>query len=314
MRSRFLPYLALAGGILALSFSPIFVRWAEAPGPVTSFYRMTTAALVLAPFALRLLARSGTLTGVNTLTGANVRPGANPLLLGLLGGLLTAGDHGFWSTALGSTSVANATLFNYIAPLWVALFAALVWRERLHPRFWFGLALVLTGMAVTLPGAGGASLPVAGGASLQAGMQGTFRFNPGDVFAVISSFFYAAYFLVAQRGRRQLPTLAFIWLVALGAALGLLAVCLALRLPLTGYPPTTYLAFLTAGLFSQIGGYFMVAYALGHLSAAVVAPTMIAQPVLSALLAIPIAGELLSAGQILGGLSVLAGIAVVNRE
>jgi drug/metabolite transporter (DMT)-like permease len=194
--------------------------------------------------------------------------------------------------------VANATLFNYIAPLWVALFAALVWRERLHARFWLGLALVLAGMAVVIG----------------AGLDQSFRFNPGDIFAVLSSFFYAAYFLVAQRGRKRLPTLVFIWLVALGAALGLLGGCLALGLPLSGYPPTTYLAFLLAGLFSQIGGYFMVAFALGHLSAAVVAPTMIAQPVLSALLAIPIAGELLSSGQVLGGLAVLAGITVVNRE
>jgi drug/metabolite transporter (DMT)-like permease len=296
VRAKFLPYLSLAGGILALSFSPVFVRWAEAPGPVTSFFRMTTAALVLAPFALRLIVkelkpRTG---GFNSLR--------NPFLLGLLGGLLTAGDHGFWSTALASTSVANATLFNYIAPLWVALFAALVWRERLRARFWLGLALVLAGMAVVL------------GAGLGAGLDKTFHFNPGDVLAVVSSFFYAAYFLVAQRGRKRLPTLVFIWLVALGAALGLLGLCLTLGMPLSGYPPMTYLAFLLAGLFSQIGGYFMVAYALGHLPAAVVAPTMIAQPVLSALLAIPIAGELLSTGQVLGGLAVLAGIGVVNRE
>jgi drug/metabolite transporter (DMT)-like permease len=292
VRAKFLPYLSLAGGVLALSFSPVFVRWAEAPGPVTSFFRMTTAALVLAPFALRLIGKElkPHMSGFNSLI--------NPILLGLLGGLLTAGDHGFWSTALASTSVANATLFNYIAPLWVALFAALVWREQLRARFWLGLALVLVGMAVVIG----------------AGLDKTFKFNPGDILAVVSSFFYAAYFLVAQRGRKRLPTLVFIWLVALGAALGLLGLCLALRLPLSGYPPMTYLAFLLAGLFSQIGGYFMVAYALGHLSAAVVAPTMIAQPVLSALLAIPIAGELLSAGQLLGGLAVLAGIGVVNRE
>jgi drug/metabolite transporter (DMT)-like permease len=286
IRAKILPYLALGGGILALSFSPVFVRWADAPGPVTSFYRMLTAALVLTPLAFfrqRISIREAEWNGI---------------VLGLLGGLLTAGDHGFWSTALSSTSVANATLFNYIAPLWVALFAALVWRERLSKRFWFGLGLVLVGMVVVIG----------------SGMDARFRLNPGDVFAIVSSLFYAAYFLVAQRGRKRLPALVFVWLVALGAALGLLVVCLFSGLRLGGYSGETYLAFFLAGLFSQIGGYFMVAYALGHLKAAVVAPTMIAQPVLSALLAIPVAGELLSAGQMLGGLGVLAGIGVVNRE
>lgn len=286
MRGRFLPLFSLAGGVLALSFSPIFVRWAQAPGPVTSFYRMLTAVVILAPLAVHRIRRER----------GSFHAGA--VALGLLGGLLTAGDHGFWSSALSSTSVANATLFNYVAPLWVALFAVLVWKERLRGRFWLGLGLVLAGMAVVIG----------------AGMDREFRFNPGDIFAVVSSFFYAAYFLTAQRGRRSLPAEVFVWLVAVGAALGLLAVCLAGRMPLTGYSGQTALAFILAGLFSQVGGYFLVAYALGHLPAAVVAPTMIAQPVLSALLAIPVAGETLSAGQLLGGAAVLIGIAVVNRE
>ena len=38
--SATLPYLALAVGILSLGFSAIFVRWAQAPGIITSFYRM----------------------------------------------------------------------------------------------------------------------------------------------------------------------------------------------------------------------------------------------------------------------------------
>ena len=83
--------------------------------------------------------------------------------------------------------------------------------------------------------------------------------------------------------------------------------------PLTGYSPQTYLAFLGAGLISQTIGYFSVAYALGHLPAAVVSPTMIAQPVLTALLAIPLVGEALLPAQVMGGVMVLAGIYLVNR-
>jgi drug/metabolite transporter (DMT)-like permease len=291
MSKSLLPYLSLTGGILCLSFSPVFVRAAQAPGLVTSFYRMSVAVLVLAPFALRLIRGAGPVRGQR---GPAIS--WSGLGLGLLGGLFTAGDHGLWSTALGSTSVANATLFNYIAPLWVALFAAMVWRETLRLRFWSGLALVLGGMAIVI----------------SADMQGGLRLNPGDLIAAGSSLFYAAYFLSAQRGREQMPTIAFIWLVALGAAAGLLAACLVTGQRLSGYPLSTYLTFAAAGLFSQIGGYFLVAYALGHLPASLVAPTMIAQPVLSALLAIPLAHEPLSLGQILGGLAVLGGIYLVN--
>jgi drug/metabolite transporter (DMT)-like permease len=83
---------------------------------------------------------------------------------------------------------------------------------------------------------------------------------------------------------------------------------------LTGYPPETYLAFLGAALVSQILGYISVAYALGHLPASMVAPTLIGQPVVTALLAIPFLGEVMLPAQWLGGVGVLAGIYLVHNS
>jgi len=307
MQKKGLAYLSLFGGIVALSLSPMVIRWSEAPELTTSFYRMAIAALVLTPLGLHSArkaaqsankaARSGDQTGQGAGT-ASQKFTWKALLPGLIGGAFTAADHSFWSVSLAVTSVANAMLFNYIAPLWVALFAALVWKEVLRPRFWVGLLAVLAGMGLVVA----------------AGMNGTLRFNPGDLLAVLSSVFYAGYFLVAQQGRKKLPTLVFIWLVAVGGALGLFLSTRIMGVPLSGFPTSTWLIFLFAGLFNQVGGYFMVAYALGQLPAALVAPTMLASPVLSALLAIPFAGESLSWMQIVGGITVLCGITLVNRS
>ena len=78
-RSSFLAYLALGFGIVSVSFSAIFVRWAGASGTVTSLYRMTIAALVLAwPFHRQVRVREDTpRLGVRT---------------ALLAGLFFAGD------------------------------------------------------------------------------------------------------------------------------------------------------------------------------------------------------------------------------
>ncbi|MEN4099349.1 MAG: EamA family transporter, partial [Anaerolineaceae bacterium] len=103
------------------------------------------------------------------------------------------------------------------------------------------------------------------------------------------------------------------WLTTLVAAVFLLGLNLAVGNRLLGLPPQTYLVFLAVALISQITGYFALSYALGHLPASVVAPTMISQPVLTALLAIPLAGEALSISQWIGGAAVLAGIYIVNR-
>ena len=47
-----LAYLALGVGVISLSFSAMFVRWADAPGPITAFYRLFFSIFLLLPFFL----------------------------------------------------------------------------------------------------------------------------------------------------------------------------------------------------------------------------------------------------------------------
>jgi drug/metabolite transporter (DMT)-like permease len=285
-KSKLLPYVALASGILALSVSSLFVRWAVgAPGAVASFYRMTIGALVFLPFYLRQPAEKRKID-------------LRWIFLPILGGFFTAGDHGIWATAINYTRIANATLLNNLAPLWVALVALILWREKLTGGFWFGLVMTIGGAAVVL------------GSDFIAHPQ----LNTGNLLGVLSSFFYAAYFLVTQRGREHFSTLTYVFLITTICSIVLFGVNLGVGNPISGFPPTTYLSFLGAGLISQVIGYFSVGYALGHLPASVVSPTMIAQPVLTALLAIPLAGEPLTPALWLGGLVVLAGIYLINRS
>lgn len=279
-----LAYLALTVGVLALSLSALFVRWADAPGTVTVFYRMATAGLVLLPFFLRLPA-------------THRQPLRKFWYFPLIAALCVALDHGLWSTAISMTRIANATLMNYISPLWVALFAWLVWHEKLTGKFWGGLAVTLLGTFIFFG----------------AGNLNGFSVNTGDVLATISSVFFAFYFLITQRSRTHLHTLAYLVPVNWISAGLLLAFNLISGHALTGYSTTTWLAFLGAGLISQTIGYFAISYALGSLPASVVSPTTIASPVITTLLAIPFAGELPQLNQWVGGLILLAGIYLVNR-
>lgn len=283
---KFLPYLALAAGILALSMSSMFIRWAQAPGTVTSFYRMLVATIALLPVFIIYRRK-------NPKLGFPLVIWAIPLFAGFFSSL----DHAIWSTSLGYTRIANATLLNNISPLWVALFAFFFLKERMNGRFWLGLFLTLSGAVIVF------------GNDLLANPHLGF----GDFLAVVSSLFYAGYFLCTQRGREKMDTLPFIFLACAGSAASLLGINLLLGQPFIGFTPLTWLIFLAAGLISQVVGYFSLVYALGHLPASVVAPSMIGQPVLTAFLAIPFAGEHLSLVQSLGGITVLAGIYLVNR-
>ena len=283
--SRFPAYLALVVGIFSLSFSAIFVRWANAPGIVTSFYRMAIATALLAwPFYRRIKAQG--------------RLSRRGLRFAVLGGLFFAADLALWATGVVLSGATNPTLLANTAPLWVGLGALVLFREKLKAMFWVGLLLAMAGAVVIL-----------GLDSLRA-----VSFGVGTLLGLLAGVFYGGYFLITQRGRETLDSLTYFWPAAVSSTLGLFILCLAFRQPLSGYPVSAYLNFLALGLVSQVFGYLSINYALGHLPASIVAPTMLGQPVATGILAGPLLGETLSPWQVLGGLAVLAGVYVVHRS
>lgn len=280
-----LPYLALGMGILALSLSAMFVRWAEeAPGPVTGFYRMAIGSAILLPLFIAQRVRKS-------------RFDRRFLIFPIIGGIASGFDLALWSTSLSYTTAANATIIGNAAPLWVALAGLLFLGERMKRDFWFGLALAL----------GGATLIVGTDFLLHP------RLGIGDLMALGTSFFYAIYYVTTGQGRRGIEPLTYTWLIATFAGLTILSINLVMGFRLTGYSTQTWLAFLGAGIVSQVIGYFSLSYALGHLPASIVAPTMIGQPVMTTLLAIPLLGEVPNLPQLIGGLLALSGIYLVNQ-
>jgi drug/metabolite transporter (DMT)-like permease len=280
-----LAYLALGIGIFALSFSAMFVRWANAPGPVTAFYRLFFSIFLLLPFFVPI-------------TKTNQAVKSWSIIFPLLAGVFTAFDLALWTASLSYTTAANATLLGNTAPLWVALGAWLILKQRLTPDFWRGLTIALLGAAL---------------------IMGTdFILHPrlglGDAMAIFTGLFYGGYFLFTEKSRVHFDTISHIWLVGVGASVTLFIVNMALQYPLLGYPMQTWLVFLATAVVSQLIGYLSLAYALGHLPASIVAPTMILQPVLTTLLAIPLLGEIPSIWQGIGGAIALVGIYIVNQS
>lgn len=280
-----LPYAALAGGVLCISFTGIFTKWAAMPGPVTGAWRMLVATIVLAlPFAREARHWS-----------AGER---RSVKWGVLGGLWFAINLGMLTSALLLTSAANATLLDNTAPIWVGVGALLIFKERLGRPYWIGLTLALVGAAVVT-----GFNPVAG-----------LRLNSGDVLAFVGALFYAGYLLNTQRARRNLSSLSYAWPVAATAAVTLFAVSLAVGFPLTGYPLKSFAPVIAMGIVSQTGGWLLIGYALGHLPASTAVIVLLTQPVITGLLAVPLLGEALSLQQVIGGALALAGIYLCLRS
>ncbi|MCL4274456.1 MAG: DMT family transporter [Anaerolineales bacterium] len=284
-QNRILPYAALALGITALSLSAMFVRWADAPGAMTGFYRLLISTILMFPLFVRQQTRREKID-------------RKFLLFPIIGGVFTALDFTLWNTSVQYTTAANATLLGNTSPLWVALIALFLFREKLRRSFWIGLALALTG-----------AMLVVGSNFLQ---NPTLGF--GDLLASTAAIFYALYQLTTQRGRKHIDPFRYTWLVGVSATVCMFVINFVWGNSFTGYSAQTWLVFLATAVISQMIGYLSISYALGHLPASVVAPTLIGQPILTAILAIPLLGEIPAPVQWLGGAVALAGIYIVNQS
>lgn len=284
--ARWRVYALLAFGILCISFSAILTRWAPVPGTVSAFYRVFIAVIVLAiPFARRA-ARGEAPRGLRIWS------------IALLAGIFFALDIALWNTSLFLTPVATSTLLGNDAPIIVGLVAFFVFRERLGKWYWVGLALAFVGMGV-----------IVGGDAFSHSQPGI-----GDTLALTAGVSYGCYLLVTQRIREGMDTLSSLWIPALSGALLLLVINLVAGHALWGFSGRTYLILLALGLISQVIGWLAINYVLGQLPASIVSPTLLGQPVLTAILAVPLLAQALEPFQVVGGIVALIGIYLVNKR
>lgn len=284
VRGNLRAYLALVAGVSCISWSALFTRWTELPGVASAFWRVAIGAALFLPWRAAVAHRLP-------------RPAQRSVWLAVLAGACFAGDLALYNSALMLTTAANATLLGNTAPFFVALGAWLLFGQRPRARFWLGLLLAAAGSATIV---GLRSLHDVG-------------INAGDAMAIGSGVCYAAYFLTIGRGREGIDTVTANLVAALASAAVLLPVCLAFRAPLAGYRAETWMWLAALGGICQVGGYFFIAYALGHLPATITSVSLLVQAPLTALLAIPFLGERIAPAQVMGGALVLAGVWIVNR-
>jgi drug/metabolite transporter (DMT)-like permease len=295
---------ALFAGAAAIAFAPIFVRLSEVGPIATGFYRLALAlpAIWVWDRATRRN-RGGAAGEANASAAASAESASAPPFetaswVGLIiAGLCFAGDLALWHWSLRFTSVANATLFPNLAPVFVTLFGWLLWRERVRPLF-------VCGMMVAIAGAG-----LLMGDSVRLSRVHL----AGDALALATAVFYAGYIVAVARLRRHLSTAAIMLKsgVVTAAALLLLAVATGERMwPATmgGWATLAGLA-----LISHAAGQSLIAYALAHLPATFSAVGLLLQPAIAALLAWLLFAEAIGGWQAAGALVILAGIVLARR-
>ena len=278
-----IPLVSLCIGVLFIGLSPILIKMANAPGVITSFYRFSIGSFILLiPF---LISRK---QATKPLPQKGV-------LYALLAGFCLAIDMVLWTTAIVASNATIPTLVGNLAPVWVGLGALVIFKEKQSLGFWLGLLLAICGVALLIS---------------KDFMQPTALFK-GISLGVLAGIFYAAYQLSTQPGRAHLSTIDFLFLSSLTTAFFTAIFSIALGHSFTGYDTQTWILWLILGVFIQVGAWFLINYSQGFLAASVVSPTLLGQPIVTALIASIFLDEQLSMLHYLSGAIIILGIYIV---
>ena len=283
---RWLPFVVLGIGLLAISFGAILARLAQAdgvPSLVVAAVRLGLAALLVTPLAL-----------------IHGRPALRSLtrhqwLLALTAGAFLAMHFGTWISSLEYTSVASSTALVTTNPLWIGIAGYFLFGERPSRNMLAGIALSLAGSLCIFWSDSQHAAP---------GSQPLL----GNLLALVGSWCFSAYLLIGRRLRAGMPLTAYIWLAYGVAGVFLLVASVAAGQHFSGYPLSAWLAMAGLALIPQLLGHTSYNWSLRFVSATFIAVVTLGEPVGSAILAFLIFGESFSTLQFIGFALLLVGI------
>ncbi len=284
MQSNIGLYLALIFGVFSLSTSAIFVRLANAPSAITAFFRLFFAALFLLPF---LLSRRENRHQLRNLS-------KKQWMLGILSGLLLSAHYMLWFESLRYTSVASSTVIVTLQPLFSITIGCLFLKERYHKRAIGGCFIAIIGCFLI------------GWGDFQISPQALF----GDFLAFLAAGVISVYFFIGQAVRKDLSAIPYSVISYSSSSVFLALYALILHNSFTGYPSSTWGAFLGLALISTICGQFIFNWLLKWLPATVISMSILGETIGTCILAYFILNEMISAQQGLGIGVIFLGLAM----
>jgi drug/metabolite transporter (DMT)-like permease len=277
------PRLTAFLGAMSIAFSGVLYKFSETSPETASFFRSFWALPILFAAAY-----------VEQVPGRRGPMDRRSIGLALFAGILFAGDLIFWHHTINLVGAGLATVLGNLQVVVVAIAAWLLFGERLTVRQIIALPIILLGVVFIAGVLGGANY----GSDPQLGV----------FVGVLTALSYAGYLLVIRRisGRRTAGPVAIsttstmVVSLVVGVALG--------SLDLTpGWESMIWLILL--GISAQAIGYLFISLSLPRLPAVVTSIILLSQPVVAVFLAMIILGETPSAGQLLGVVCVIGGIA-----
>ncbi len=283
--------IILGIGLIAVSCAAVLVRLARESsgsnhaliGVFIAFARVAFASSVAVPLGWQAMTRE--------------KPVRAAINLGIYAGIALALHFTFWITSLSFTSIAASTTIATTSPIWLSIWAWLVWKQPPTSRVQFGIGLAfLGGVMIAF-----------------SDVQSVIAPNPalGSFLALLGALTSTAYFLCSQAAQKQgLSIVAFAGIAYGTAALVLLPLPLLFSVPYFNYPISTYFWLMLLGLIPQLIGHTSINWAVKFVAPTTVATVVLLEPIGSAFLAILIFQEIPGLIIAVGALLIITGVFV----
>ena len=247
----------------------------------------------------------GLLVFLGLFARARLRVGRRELLFLVLFGVTgVAFVQWLYFVAIEHLPVGIALLIQFLAPLFVALFARFVYHERIRSRIWVALALCIVGLAVIV--------------QIWSGLAFS---TIGITAALAASFALTAYILMAERERRHRDPVSLSFYGFLFAALfwaivqplwrfpwDVLGESVSLQGNLAEHSAPVWLLVAFVVVVGTMITFSLLTGALKHIPATRASIVATLEPVIATVVAWLWLGETFGTAQLIGGAVVLAGI------
>ena len=281
------PMIMIVVGVIGISLSSIFVKYSAAPSAVTAAWRLIWTVLLMTPVVLGK-------REVRRELGETDRKTA---ILSVLSGLFLAIHFALWFESLRHTTVASSTTIVCTEVIWVSLGFCMFLKGKLTKK-------AIAAIGVTF--AGSVLIALADSASGDAHLY-------GDVLALLAAVAVAVYMLIGRVVRTEASTTVYTYLVYTACGAVLMILCMVQGYGLFSFGFSAVIVGLLLAVFSTILGHSIFSWCLKFFSPSFVSASKLCEPVVAAILAGFLFGEVPTALQLLGGGLILGGVFYYSR-
>ena len=275
------PMIMIVVGVLGISLSSIFVKYSQAPSAVTAAWRLLWTVLLLTPVVL----------GKEPVRRELRQTPKKLMWLSILSGLFLAIHFVLWFESLQHTSVASSTTIVCTEVVWVCLGFCLFLKGKLSGKAMLAIGITLFGSVLIALSDSGS------GAGLY-----------GDILSLLAAIAVAVYTLIGRVVREKLSTTVYTYMVYTACAAVLVITCIAQGSNLFSYGWSAVIVGLLLSVFSTILGHSIFSWCLKYFSPSFVSASKLCEPVVAAVFAGFLFGELPGWLQVTGGILILGGV------